>query len=182
MSVQLVHHRFTIDDYHAMAAAGVLKPDDRVELIEGVILDMTPIGSRHAAAVDSLIRLAHHGLRKPGHRPCARFCASTSTPSPGRIFSRSCRETTSIATSAAASGVLLLIRGRRELAVVRSPGQAPLYARAGAREAWLVDLVRDEVEAHREPGPEGFARSGRGAGLSPAAFPDLSLSIGELPG
>ena len=56
MSVQLTRHRFTWDDYHAMAAAGALKEDDRVELIEGEIVDMAPIGSRHAAAVDRLSR------------------------------------------------------------------------------------------------------------------------------
>ncbi len=56
MSVQLTRHRFTWDDYHAMVAAGVLREDDRVELIEGEIVDMTPIGSRHAAVVDMLTR------------------------------------------------------------------------------------------------------------------------------
>jgi len=56
MSVQLTRHRFTWDDYHAMVAAGALRDDDRVELIEGEIVDRTPIGSRHGAAVDLLNR------------------------------------------------------------------------------------------------------------------------------
>jgi Uma2 family endonuclease len=47
-------HRLTVDEYHRMAEAGVLRPDARVELIEGEIIDMAPIGSRHATAVDLL--------------------------------------------------------------------------------------------------------------------------------
>ena len=65
MSVQLTRHRFTWDDYHAMAAAGALKEDDRVELIEGEIVDMTPIGSRHAAVVDRLTRWLVMGCGSP---------------------------------------------------------------------------------------------------------------------
>jgi len=60
----------------------------------------------------------------------------------------------------------------------------PFYARAGAVEAWLVDLVRGEVDAHREPGRDGFCRAetrGRGDRLEPLAFPDLSLFVdGQL--
>ena len=64
MSVQLTRHRFTWDDYHAMVSAGALRDDDRVELIEGEIVDMTPIGSRHGAAVDllNLCSRSCHGM------------------------------------------------------------------------------------------------------------------------
>jgi Uma2 family endonuclease len=50
-------HRITVDEYHRMAEVGLLAPDARVELIEGVIIEMPPIGNRHAAAVDRLFRL-----------------------------------------------------------------------------------------------------------------------------
>lgn len=49
-------HRLTVDDYYRMGEAGILAPDARVELIEGEIIDMPPIGISHAAAVDSLAR------------------------------------------------------------------------------------------------------------------------------
>ena len=61
----------------------------------------------------------------------------------------------------------------------------PLYARAGVREVWLVDLVRDEVQVHREPTPGGFGfveRRRRGSRVEPIAFPGLSLRVDELLG
>ena len=51
MPIELLRRRFTVDDYHRMAKAGILGEDDRVELIEGEIFEMAPIGSRHASTV-----------------------------------------------------------------------------------------------------------------------------------
>ena len=57
MAVKLQRRRFTVDEYYAMADAGILHEDDRVELIEGEIVQMAAIGSRHAACVNRLTRL-----------------------------------------------------------------------------------------------------------------------------
>jgi hypothetical protein len=57
MAVPLLRRCFTVDEYHRMALAGILTEDDRVELIEGEIVEMTPIGSRHAACVNRLTQL-----------------------------------------------------------------------------------------------------------------------------
>ena len=59
-------HRFTAVEYHLMGTSGVLKPDDRVELIEGEIIDMGPIGSRHAALVGRLLRVLVRGAGERG--------------------------------------------------------------------------------------------------------------------
>ena len=61
----------------------------------------------------------------------------------------------------------------------------PLYARAGVREVWLVDLVRNRVEICTDPGPEGYRRvetRERGDPLVPGAFADLSLTVDVLLG
>src|SRR5687768_1102698 len=50
-------HRFTVEEYHRMGDTGLFGRDDRVELVEGEIIDMAPVGSRHAACVARLTRL-----------------------------------------------------------------------------------------------------------------------------
>ena len=62
MATQVLRRRFTLEEYHRMGEAGILGEDDRVELIEGEILEMSAIGPRHAACVDRLTRLFFRGL------------------------------------------------------------------------------------------------------------------------
>ena len=57
MAVQVARRRFTVDEYHQMAHAGILSEDDRVELLDGEIVERSPIGSLHQACVDRLNRL-----------------------------------------------------------------------------------------------------------------------------
>ena len=57
MTVQLLRRRFTVDEYQRMGQVGILGEDDRLELLEGEIVERAPISSRHQAAVDRLTRL-----------------------------------------------------------------------------------------------------------------------------
>ena len=57
MTVQVLRRRFTVDEYQRMGQVGILGEDDRLELLEGEIVEMAPIGSRHQATVDRLTRL-----------------------------------------------------------------------------------------------------------------------------
>ena len=70
MAVQLTRHRFTTADYHRMAEAGILGEDDRVELIDGEVLQTSPIGGRHVGSVNRLTRLFSRGV---GERPSSPF-------------------------------------------------------------------------------------------------------------
>jgi len=186
MSVQLTRHRFTVDDYHAMAEAGALREDDRVELIEGEIVDMTPIGLRHMAAVDILTRRLTLGC---GERAIVRVQGAIqlgphSEPQPDLVVLKP-RDDFYRTKAATADDVLLLIEVADSSLQFDRTVKLPLYARAGVPEVWLVDLVRDEVEVHGDPGPEGFRRTetcGRGTRLEPAAFPDVSLAVDDLMG
>ena len=186
MSVQLTRHQFTVDDYHAMVVAGALKEDDRVELIEGEIVDMTPIGLRHAAAVNILNRWLVTGCGSRAIVQCQGpiQIGLRSEPQPDLVALRP-EDDFYRNKAATPDDVLLLIEVADRSLLYDRRVKLPLYARAGLREVWIVDLVRDEVQIHREPTPTGFAhaeRRGRGARLEPAAFSDLTLSVDELLG
>jgi Uma2 family endonuclease len=186
MSVQFIRHRFTVDDFHAMVEAGALKEDDRVELIEGEVVEMTPIGLRHAAAVNMLTRwlVTGCGLRAIVQVQGPLHLGPDSEPQPDLLLLKP-RDDFYRTRPATADDVLLLIEVADSSLLYDRTIKLPLYARAGLAEVWVIDLVRDEVEMHRDPSPSGFRsseRRGRGAHLIPAAFADLSLPISEVLG
>jgi Uma2 family endonuclease len=184
MSIQLIRHRFTADEYHQMAKAGVLRDDDRVELIEGEIVDMTPIGSRHGAVVD---RLTHTLVRGCGDRAIVRIQGSIrlgphSEPQPDVVLLTPRPDFYEAAVPGPES-VLLLIEVADASLLYDRTVKLPLYARAGVREVWLVDLVGNHVEVHGDPAPDGYRRSetlGPGGRLVPTAFPELRLSPADI--
>ena len=62
MRIETTRKRFTVEDYYRMAEAGILTPQDRVELIEGEIIETSPIGDRHAMAVNRATMIFARGL------------------------------------------------------------------------------------------------------------------------
>ena len=169
-----------------MAAAGGFEPDARVELIEGDIVDMTPIGSRHAATVDVLNRWLVIGCDR---RAIIRI------QGPLRIGSRSELQPDVMALRpaddfyrdqpATAADVLLLVEVADSSLLYDRSVKMPPYARAGVPEVWIVDLTRGEIQICSEPAADGFQRTetrGRGDELRPAAFPDLTLAVAALLG
>jgi len=186
MSIQLIRHRFTADEYHQMAETGVLRDDDRVELIEGEIVDMTPIGPRHIAVVN---RLTQALVRACGDRAIVQIQASIrlgphSEPQPDVVLLRPRPDFYETAVPGPESVLLLIEVADTSLPYDRTV-KLQLYARAGIREVWLVDLVRNHVEVHLEPVQDGYQRSetrGPGDRLVPMALPEVSLSPAELLG
>lgn len=186
MAVEISRKRFTTSEYHSMAAAGILSEDDRVELIEGEILEMAAIGSRHAACVKRLNGIftrelagrALVGVQDPIQlddfsepepdlallRPHPDFYAQRH-PTPADIF--------------------LLVEVADASGDYDRTVKSPLYAASGIPEAWLVDLVRSRVEVYREPSPRGYRghlRLSVGERLSPLAFPGLSIAVEAILG
>ncbi|MFM7716640.1 MAG: Uma2 family endonuclease, partial [Microcystis sp.] len=62
MSLSLITRKFTVEEYEKMATEGIIKPDEKVELIRGEIIKMSPMGTRHASSVDRLIQLFYQKL------------------------------------------------------------------------------------------------------------------------
>lgn len=186
MAVHLVRHRFTVDEYHRMSVGGILVEDDRVELIDGEIVEMTPIGARHAACVRRLSRLFSRGL---GERAVVDVqnpvrVGERSEPQPDVALLRP-RPDLYAPSHPGPGDVLLLVEVAETSARIERAVKVPLYARAGIQELWLVDLAEEVVEVYRRPLPDGYQelqRVGRGQQLSSQAFPDVPLAADDILG
>jgi len=187
MAVMPKRRRFTLEEYHRMGEAGILDEDERVELIEGEIVEMTPIGRAHASVVARLTKLfaTHFGER-------AVVWVQNPLALPGQV-------------SEFQPDLALLrlrsdfYRGKRVdpddallvVEVMDSSGahdrrvKLPIYARAGVPEVWLVDVNASTVEAHREPTAAGYGQRhlvDRAGTVAPVAFPDVVLAVQDMVG
>ncbi|MBI3979349.1 MAG: Uma2 family endonuclease [Chloroflexi bacterium] len=186
MVVPITKHRFTVVEYRRMGEAGIFGEDDRVELIEGEIVDMTPIGKRHLAAVD---RLNDRSVRGLGDRVIVRVQGALrlredSEPQPDLVLLR--RRPDFYATvDAGPADALLVVEVAETTVQYDREVKVRLYAQAGIPEVWLVDLVARVITVYREPGPQGYRTlfTIRGTDrLSPQAFPEFVLTADQILG
>ena len=186
MAIQLQRRLFTVDEYYTMLHAGILTEDDRVELLEGKIVTRPPIGSHHANCVDQLNWLLTSRL---GQRARVRVqnpiqIGELSAPQPDLAVVVP-RPGSYILSHPGPAEVLLLVEVADTTIAIDRDVKLPLYARAGIREVWLVDLEAQRVEVYRDPSPNGYRsvrEAARGDSLSPAAFPDVALHVSEILG
>lgn len=172
---------FTVSEYHSMAEAGILSEEDRVELIEGEIYRMAPIGSRHAGCVNRLNHLLQGtGAILAPQNPVV--LNDFSEPQPDMALLR-WRDDFYASSHPNPDDILLLIEVADSSVGFDRRVKIPLYARRGIRELWLVDLKTDTVEVHRQPSPTAFRdvrKLRKGDRISPLAFPDLELKVGDI--
>jgi Uma2 family endonuclease len=187
MPVTLKRRRFTLDEYHRMGAIGILGEDDRVELIEGEIVEMTPIGSRHAATVARITHLFSTRLADRAvvwvQNPLL-LAALGSEPQPDVTVLAPRADFYAAALPEPPDVRLLVEVADTSLAYDRRT-KVPLYARAGIGEVWLVDIDTGRVETHRSPGGGGYADARaprRDERFAPLAFPDLAVIPADLLG
>jgi Uma2 family endonuclease len=184
MAMPLAHRRFTVDEYHRMAEAGILGADDRVELLDGEIVQVSPIGARHAATVTRLEHLFHRLARDRaiirGQNPVR--LDNYSEPEPD-IALVTPRDDFYAAAHPAPHDVLLIVEVADTSLRYDRHRKLPGYARAGIPEVWLVDLTGDRVESHREPRGDAYASQqilGRDATLTPLRLPGITVPVGDL--
>jgi Uma2 family endonuclease len=181
MPMTMPRYRFTIADYELMGQAGILNEDDRVELIDGEIIIMSPIGPRHALCVAFLTRqLAKQTpddtlifVQSPVHLP------DHSEPQPDLALVRGLSGQ-SLPTPA---NVVLLIEVSDSTLAYDRDVKFPLYAAAGIPEAWLVDLAAGRIERHTEPGATGYRaiiRAERGDTIASTTFPTLAIAVDAI--
>jgi Uma2 family endonuclease len=151
-------HRLTVEQYHRMAETGVLARDARVELIEGVIVEMAPIGSRHAATVNKLNRalIAAVGARAIVSVQNPIRLGDRSEPQPDLALLRP-REDFYADAPPTSADRLLIIEVSQATAAYDRQIKVPLYAQHGVPEVWIVDLDFSLVRFYRTPQADRYA-------------------------
>jgi Uma2 family endonuclease len=181
MLPQLKQHRFRLEDYEAMIARGILTEDDRVELIHGAIVDVSPIGDRHTACVKRLNRLFTQiparavtvSIQDPIVVP------PDSEPQPDAALLRPAEDFYE-SGKPRPNDVLLIVEVADSSLEFDREVKMPLYAHAGIPEAWVVDVESKSVEVYTEPrgGRYTQMRTYRsGESIAPRAFPDHSFAV-----
>ncbi len=152
MSSQLAKHWITVDEYERMGEAGIFHPDVRLELLEGEIYQMSPIGITHAACVDYLSRFFN---RYFGDRVIVRVqnpirLNDLSEPQPDVALLR-WRDDFYRRAHPTPADVLLVVEVADSTVETDRSYKVPLYARAGIPEVWLVNLPEERIELFAEP-------------------------------
>lgn len=179
-------HKIDVREYYRMAEVGILTRDDRVELIEGEIVDMVPIGSPHSGAVNSLLgRLAvAAGDRATVTAQSPLRLSDSSEPQPDFMLLKPRTDFYRKAHPTPADVLLLVEVAQSSLAYDRKV-KLPLYARHGVPEVWIVNIGEGVVEVYRDPKDDAYravARAARGDMLEPAALPGLRIAVAEVVG
>ena len=184
MTTDIKRRAFSVDEYHAMVDAGILTKYDRVELLDGEIIAMVPIGSGHASCVMRLLRMLNEVV---GERAIVSvqgpvWLDEASEPEPDLMLLK-WRDDFYAAAHPTPADVLLLIEVSDATVAFDKNVKLPLYARAVIPEVWIVNLPDRAIEVYSTPvGPEYTeSRSiGMDGALSPACFEDVSLQVGAV--
>lgn len=185
--------RVSIERYQQMVASGLLGHDDRVELIEGEVLDMAPIGSQHAALTARVNKFFVLGagdraiVWPGGPIDLGQF----SEPQPDLSLLRPCADYYASRMPQVAD-VLLVVEVSDTSLNFDQTIKRDLYARYGIVEYWIVDVNAQRVSVYRDPTPRGYAQgfevSAAAAAtaavipssVAPLALPDLKLTVSSL--
>ena len=167
-----------------MAEVGLIAPDARVELLEGVIIDMMPIGPLHGGAVKQL----SNSLFQPTD---GRWVVSTqdplhlgpkSEPVPDLMLLKP-REDFYAASHPVAADVFLIVEVADSSLERDREDKLPIYAKAGIGEVWIVNLPEQQIEIYRDPNPAGYTtvQIARATdNVSPLALPEISFPVARL--
>jgi Uma2 family endonuclease len=180
----LARHKLSVEDYHRMGAAGIFAPDSRVELIEGEVIDMAPIGSLHASVVSFLTRFFIRNLGEAGivstQNPVRLLPDSEPQPDVMVLMPRADEYRDSLP---AATEVLLLVEVSDTTADYDRRAKLPLYARHGIAEVWLIDLKAEVLEVYTMPDRKGYgsvSRLGKGESVTPCRVRVAPLPLKEI--
>ncbi len=174
-------HRWTLKEYEQMAASGFFPPDARVELIDGLVYDMTPQSSGHTTSVHLVVealRPAFRGRYLRVQSPLA--LGERSAPEPDiAVVAGSPRDYRESHPSTA----LLVVEVADHSLLHDRQRKLPLYAAAEIPEAWILNFKQKALEVYRDP-VEGEYQSRAilraGESVAPLACPGISIAVADL--
>ena len=187
MAVMRKRRRFTLEEYRRMGAAGILDEDERVELIEGEIVEMTPIGWLHASVVARITMLfvtlfgeraivwVQNPLALP--RQVSEFQPDLALLKPRPDFYRG--------KQVEPGDAFLVVEVMDSSVAHDRQVKLPIYARGGVAEVWLVDVNESTVEVYRRPAVAGYRDRrliDRTGTIAPLAFPRVVLAVRDMIG
>ncbi|MDE2940016.1 MAG: Uma2 family endonuclease [Chloroflexota bacterium] len=176
--------KFTVEEYFQMVEAGIIQDGERVELIEGEILVMAPMGPSHIGGVT---RYARVFIGLAGNLFTVLIQATVrlserSAPEPDLALVKFREDDYSFA-HAAPDDVLLIVEVADSSLNYDRGVKAHIYGRAAIPETWVLNLPGDCLERFTEPGPEGYSQHAtlrRGDKVTPVALPDVELEVEAL--
>jgi Uma2 family endonuclease len=179
-------YRFTVSDYYRMAEVGILDADERVELLRGEVVEMTPIGPPHGGCVNKLIRLL---VESTGQRACVSSqnpfsLDDYSEPQPDLVLARPRPDFYSEAHPRPADVLLVIEVADTSLDKDRKV-KLPLYAEAGIVEVWIVDVNENVIEVWRDPSGSEYRDVRRfkpGDAITLLALEKVTLEVSDFLG
>lgn len=177
-------HPVSVQEFLRMGEAAVFAPEARLELIEGEILEMAPIGSAHASVVAALARVLSRAV---GDRAIVWVqnpivLGAISMPQPDLALLKPSADGYYHAHPTRAD-TLLVIEVSDSTLSFDLRGKVPLYARAGVPEVWVVDIVERAVHAHRDPTSGGYLKSltaTAGEDVASLLLPEARIAVSDL--
>ena len=173
----------SVEAYHRMRETGILKPDDRVELIRGQIVPMSPKGSKHSNTVNRIskvLTLALDGIAEV-HNQNPIHLEDHSEPEPdlALLIPPLSRYDERLPIP---EDVLLVIEVADSSLTQDRRSKGLLYAQAGIAEYWIVNLPAREVEVYQQPLENGYKVCTRyqRSEMIPVAELGVELAVGEM--
>ncbi len=186
MTLELLRRKFTIQEYHQMLDSGIIAMDERIELLKGEIIAMSPIGIKHAACVRRLNNILSQHLQGEAiidiQNPLELDNLSEPQPDVALLKPRADFYATAHPQS---KDIFLIIEVADKTVKSDREVKIPLYAENQIAEVWLVDINGESIEVYREPRNNKYQTVfyfRRGQTLSPLVFSRVNIAVNDILG
>ncbi|MEM8777305.1 MAG: Uma2 family endonuclease [Cyanobacteria bacterium P01_G01_bin.49] len=180
--MQLITRKFNVDEYYKMAEIGILTPEDRVELIRGEIIAMSPIGTKHAACVNRLANLFPRLLGNKGIVSVQNSIRldNYSEPQPDIVLLKY-RSDFYENKIPQPTDIDLLIEVSDSTIKYDQEIKLPLYAESQISEVWIVNVNNKTLEVYCQPKAQTYLDQNKSVqSISPLAYAEITLTIKDI--